>query len=172
MRSKSLPAVTAGRSSASVIGQWCLPSSDSGGGESEESNSAAAAKKAGARGEALCLTQSGKRDAALGHCPNTKQPELSLSAFFLSLCYSFLSLPLASLPLPHTPLTCLINISAYHLHSHYGRGPAAASGVSAHYPDCSAVSENSRCYSRISSLQGRKANGPQSVPVPPLTVLI
>ena len=68
-----------------MIGQWRLPSSDSGGGESEESKSADYAKKEGARGDLLCLAQSGKRDAAPAFRPNY----LKLSPFLFTISVAF-----------------------------------------------------------------------------------
>ena len=140
---------------------------ESKGGESEQSKSVAAAKKAAVHGEALCLAQSGRRDAAfsrLAKHQTTSTFPFCLVVLLRNPFFLFISSPAAGSLLPHPTLTCLINIFAKHLYSQYGRGPAAASGVAVDDSNCATVSENPRCHSRISALQGRRANGPSLAP--------
>lgn len=141
---------------------------ESKGGEPEQSKSPAGAKKAAARGEALCLAQSGRRDAAFGRLRKHQTTSTFPLCFVVRLrnpLFLFISSPAAGSLLPHPTLTCLINIFAKHLYCQYGRGPAAAaSGVAVDDSNCATVSENPRCHSRISALQGRRANGPSLAP--------
>jgi hypothetical protein len=171
MRSKSLPAANVGRKSASVIGSRCLPSSDSGSLRAVSRNKVnpGLPRKKQPRAEKLFVWP--KAEGATlpsAVCPNTKLPAPSLSVS-LSFCairssYSSHHLHSAGSLLPHPTLTYLINIFSKHLYSQYGRGPAAASGVAVDDSNCATVSENPRCHSRISALQGRRVNGPLTRP--------
>lgn len=103
------------------------------------------------------------RRCILGLPPQTTGAiTFALSLFLFS--YLFSTPPQAGPLLIHAFLSCFVNNFTHHLSSQYGRGPAADSGVSADYSGCSAVPEDSRCDSRIPSLQGRTANGPSIPP--------
>lgn len=169
MRSKSLPAANVGRKSASVIGSRCLPSSDSGSLRAVSRNKVnpRLPQKKQPRGAALCLAQSGRRDAAFSRLPKHQTTSTFPLCFVVLLrnsLFLFISSPSAGSLLPHPTLTYLINIFSKHLYSQYGRGPAAASGVAVDDSNCATVSENPRCHSRISALQGRRVNGPLTRP--------